>query len=86
MLIVRLVELLIVIVPVIGVIYGGYKAVSKVRERSDDAPTVEAPEPERIQQVGPVAGDRADGAGSTTGRTPVGSTTKSTSASCSTIR
>ena len=38
MLIVRLVELLIVIVPVIGLIYGGYKAVSKVRERADDAP------------------------------------------------
>ena len=38
LLIVRLVELLIVIVPVIGLIYGGYKAVSKVRERTD-APT-----------------------------------------------
>ena len=44
MLIVRFVELLIVIAPVIGVIYGGYKAITKVRERSDDAPTVEAPE------------------------------------------
>ena len=47
MLIVRLVELLIVILPLIGVIYGGYKAVSKIRERPDDAPTVEAAEPER---------------------------------------
>ncbi|OBK76758.1 hypothetical protein [Mycobacterium sp. 1274761.0] len=36
LLIVRLVELLIVIVPLIGVIYGGYKAVTKVRDRIDD--------------------------------------------------
>jgi hypothetical protein len=35
LLIVRLVELLIVIVPIVGVIYGGYRAVSKVRERTD---------------------------------------------------
>ena len=47
MLIVRLVELLIVILPLIGLIYGGYKAVTKIRERPDDAPAVEAPEPGR---------------------------------------
>ena len=44
MLIVRLVELLIVIVPLIGLIYGGFKAVSKVRERADEAPAGEAPQ------------------------------------------
>lgn len=33
LLIVRIVELLIVLVPVIGLIYGGYKAMEKVRER-----------------------------------------------------
>lgn len=48
LLIVRIVELLIVIVPVIGLIYGGYRAVAKVRERteSDDgrAPQVDAPQ------------------------------------------
>lgn len=48
--IVRLVELLIVIVPLIGVIYGGYKAVSKIRERPDDAPTVEAPQLQRTSK------------------------------------
>ena len=37
LLIVRLVELLIVIVPLIGVAYGGFKAVSKVRERTEQA-------------------------------------------------
>jgi hypothetical protein len=47
LLIVRLVELLIVIVPLIGVIYGGFKAVSKVRERSWEAPTPEAAGPQR---------------------------------------
>jgi limonene-1,2-epoxide hydrolase len=47
LLIVRFVELLIVAAPLIGVIYGGYRAVTKVRERSDEAPTVEAPEPKR---------------------------------------
>ncbi len=47
MLIVRLVELLIVIVPVIGLIYGGYKAVSKVRERADAPAPIDAAEPER---------------------------------------
>lgn len=36
LLIVRLVELLIVIVPVVGVVYGGFKAMSKVRERTDE--------------------------------------------------
>jgi hypothetical protein len=35
LLIVRIVELLIVIVPVIGLIYGGYRAVAKVRERTE---------------------------------------------------
>ena len=47
MLIVRLVELLIVIVPVIGVLYGGFKAMSKARERSDDAAPGEASVPQR---------------------------------------
>ncbi len=47
LLIVRLVELLIVIVPVIGVLYGGFKAVSKVRERVEDASTGEATQPAR---------------------------------------
>jgi hypothetical protein len=42
LLIVRLVELLIVIVPLIGVIMAGFKAVSKVRERQDEARAVEA--------------------------------------------
>lgn len=36
LLIVRLVELLIVAVPLVGVVYGGFKALSKVRERIDD--------------------------------------------------
>jgi hypothetical protein len=40
LLIVRLVELLIVVVPLIGLAYGGFKAVSKVRDRVDDAPAV----------------------------------------------
>lgn len=40
MLIVRLVELLIVVVPLIGLAYGGFKAVSKVRDRVDDVPAV----------------------------------------------
>ncbi|GFG53613.1 hypothetical protein CQY20_12555 [Mycolicibacterium agri] len=39
LLIVRLVELLIVIVPLIGVFYAGAKAITKARNRSDDAPT-----------------------------------------------
>jgi hypothetical protein len=48
LLIVRLVELLIVVVPLIGLAYGGFKAVSKVRERADDAPAVGgAPQTER---------------------------------------
>jgi hypothetical protein len=40
LLIVRLVELLIVVVPLIGLAYGGFKAVSKVRDRADDVPAV----------------------------------------------
>jgi hypothetical protein len=47
LLIVRLVELLIVILPLIGLIYGGFKAVSKIREQSDDAQSVEAGGPQR---------------------------------------
>ena len=47
LLIVRLVELLIVIVPVVGVLYGGFKAVSKARERSGEEPTADAPQQER---------------------------------------
>ena len=47
MLIVRLVELLIVILPLIGLIYGGFKAVSKFREQPDDAQSVEAGGPQR---------------------------------------
>jgi hypothetical protein len=47
LLIVRLVELLIVILPLIGLIYGGFKAVSKVREQSDDAQSAEAGVPQR---------------------------------------
>lgn len=54
--IVRLVELLIVIVPLIGVIYGGYKAVSKIRERPGDAASVEAPQ---LQQTGKSAQSQA---------------------------
>ena len=44
MLIVRLVELLIVIVPLAGVIFAGFKAVSKVRERQDETHAVGTPE------------------------------------------
>jgi len=50
LLIVRLVELLIVIVPLIGVLFAGFKAVSKVRERQDEAPSVEAPESGRTNK------------------------------------
>jgi hypothetical protein len=50
LLIVRLVELLIVIVPVIGLIYGGFKALSKVRERSEDPTVGEAPQLERTNK------------------------------------
>lgn len=50
LLIVRLVELLIVILPLIGVIYGGFKAVSKIRERSDDAPTGEIEQPKQTNK------------------------------------
>ena len=42
LLIVRIVELLIVIVPLAGLIYGGYKAVSKVRERADAPAPIDA--------------------------------------------
>jgi hypothetical protein len=42
--IVRLLELLIVIVPLIGVIFAGYKAVTKVRERQEDDSTDESPQ------------------------------------------
>ena len=59
LLIVRLVELLIVIVPLIGVLFAGFKAVSKVRERQDEAPSVEAPQQRKDQQISTVAGDRA---------------------------
>ena len=50
LLIVRLVELLIVIVPLIGVVYGGFKAVSKVRERIEEAPTGETSGPTRTNR------------------------------------
>lgn len=50
LLIVRIVELLIVIVPVIGLIYGGYKAVAKVRDRSVDTLQSEAPEVQRANK------------------------------------
>jgi hypothetical protein len=50
LLIVRLVELLIVIVPLIGLVYGGFKAVSKVRELSDDAPAGEEHRPVRTNR------------------------------------
>jgi hypothetical protein len=42
-LLVRLVELLIVIVPLVGVIIAGVRAVSRARERQSDAPTGEVP-------------------------------------------
>jgi hypothetical protein len=47
LLIVRLVELLIVIVPVIGVLYGGFKAMTKVRERVDEVQASDTPEPRK---------------------------------------
>lgn len=50
LLIVRLVELLIVIVPLIGVLFAGFKALSKVRERQDEAPSVEAPDSGRTNK------------------------------------
>ena len=43
-LLIRLIELLIVIVPLAGVIFAGFKAFSKVRERQDDAAIGESPE------------------------------------------
>ena len=55
LLIVRVVELLIVVVPVIGLIYGGYKAVSKVRETSEmnaaGTPQLDATEPQRTSKA-----------------------------------
>ena len=42
LLIVRIVELLIVIVPLVGLIYGGFKAVSKIRERADAPAPIDA--------------------------------------------
>jgi hypothetical protein len=42
-LLIRLVELLIVIVPLVGVIIAGVRAVSRARERHSGAPTDEAP-------------------------------------------
>jgi hypothetical protein len=51
LLIVRLVELLIVIVPLIGVVYGGYKAVNKVRERVDDTPAVDQAQPAKSSKT-----------------------------------
>jgi hypothetical protein len=42
-LLVRLVELLIVIVPLVGVIIAGVRAISRARERQSDAPTGEVP-------------------------------------------
>jgi hypothetical protein len=44
-LLIRLIELLIVIVPLAGVIIAGFKAVSRVRERQNDTATVESSEP-----------------------------------------
>ncbi len=43
-LLIRLIELLIVIVPLAGVIFAGIKAFSKVRERQDDAAIDESPQ------------------------------------------
>jgi hypothetical protein len=51
LLIVRLLELLIVIVPLAGVIYAGIKAVSKVRERQEDASIEESPQGARRNQA-----------------------------------
>jgi hypothetical protein len=55
LLIVRIVELLIVVVPVIGLIYGGYKAVSKVREAGAvaqvPASRLDAAEPARASKA-----------------------------------
>jgi hypothetical protein len=49
--IVRLLELLIVIVPLIGVIYAGYKAFSKVREPQEDDTTNESPQGAKRNQA-----------------------------------
>ena len=49
-LLIRLVELLIVIVPLVAVIVAGVKAVSMARGRQNDAPTEESPERERSNQ------------------------------------
>jgi hypothetical protein len=50
-LIIRLVELLIVVVPVVGVIFAGMKAVSAARSREDDLPTPE-PTPDSVTNHG----------------------------------
>jgi hypothetical protein len=51
LLIVRLVELLIVMAPLIGVMLAGYKAVSKLRERQEQARAVETLGPERSNKA-----------------------------------
>ena len=50
-LVIRLVELLIVIVPLAGVIYAGIKAVAKFRERTEDAPADESPQGAKRNQA-----------------------------------
>jgi hypothetical protein len=44
-LVIRLVELLIVVLPLAGVLYGGWRAVSAARRRQDDAPS-QLPDPQ----------------------------------------
>ena len=48
---IRLIELLIVIVPLAGVIFAGIKAFSKVRERRDDAAVDESPQSGRTNRA-----------------------------------
>ena len=50
-LLIRLIELLIVIVPLAGVIFAGIKAFSKVRERRDDAAVDESPQRGRTNRA-----------------------------------
>ena len=50
-LLIRLIELLIVIVPLAGVIFAGIKAFSKVRERRDDAAVDESPQSGRTNRA-----------------------------------
>ena len=85
-LLIRLVELLIVIVPLVAVIVAGVKAVSMARGRQNDAPTEESPRARKKQSISPVADDHRVRSRSTTGRTPAGWTTNSTSASFLTFR